>query len=950
MRILNLGITYKFYGCQVVREPQSEPQTSKTAFTGDSKLHRDNAVDSSCTSEKREGSSLVNVTSQGSSTFRLPSHSTSQDVVASNIQSTSKKPVIFHSGLPTMVQYGQPTVFPGNAKVDQRITSQIQMQDEFPAWQSSRRNRPVSFLSNAVNPHSRLQSNFAGFQSNTTSFQSNVSMSDLARTQSYIVEPPSSLPRFQPKDLYARSPSASVQFNAADPYSRRALNFQSNLSETGLNLTGYKSVHGSHFNDVNVQSQFIQDNLNYFPRAQTAPCSVKRRNVEVDTANIGQHNQSLTPFYMGGITYKNAVYHSKLSPGYFAMQSPITSATPDFQVCVPPERLGTAHISGTFSSGSQNVFCPNNAPMVSTNLGREMIYSDHTSQLWSNVYTTEEIKMMQRPRSSSLLTPPGMESVSTEYNSNFWPNVSTRSAYCFPDYDHKVTTRTLAEPPSSITLNSFLSSETKLEDSYQNINSIKQEHRSSCRFVDSPHKNTSRDIFASSGDIQSYPQRDSPEDISPEKFFSEALSTFSAPTHSTRHTWATNLEDTMKVIGFPSCVLAPLPPLMSTTDVVHPIYTIPPANQTKSTFICTPTYPTPSPYPISPIAHHTAYAYPIHGAQPASLTGSAYVKSSTSQVFDKSSKQNLTELPHSSCSGLAFDGKTREYSDLVKCPLTREGRKRNILSVVGLNNLETSSSSCKISKETCQENKKKTKSVQNSSCSTSSNNIGGDLSGCVVSGNSVTALSPTVVKAATILSNSSMQRWKTLNKLNSSVKRSSLNETSTSQSMTEKPGQVYASQLQNDEMGKEEKGSGLQACKNQTVTSSCSSSLQKNTESADQEKKDAKNTSFPQYEEVTFHNVSSTHKTVAIQVQSDTKKLRRPRICIPQQSTACQTQQLTPDNTTTFVSKDLLAEEGGGKSLRCNEVINEFEFELETTDQSRVELKFVDDDGVVSLF
>ena len=867
-----------------------------------------------------EGSSLVNVASQGISTFSLPSHSTSQNVVLSNIQCTSKKPVIFHSGLPTMVQYGQPTVFPENAKIDQRITSQIQMQDKFPAWQSNSRNRPVNFLWNPVDPQCRLQSNFSGFQSNT-SFQSDGCLSDLAWPQSFIVEPPSNVPRFQANDPYTQSSSTRIQFNAADTYPRRTFNFQSNLSETRSNITGYKSAHASRFHDVDIQSKFMQDNLDYFPRGQNAPCSARTRNMEVGTANTDQHYQSLIPFYMGGITYKDTVYHSKSSPGYFATQSPVTLAMPDFQVFVPTERLGAADISGTFSSGSQNVFGPNNLPMVS-NLGKEMIYSDLTSLLESDVYTKEEVRRMQRPRSLSLLTPPGMESVSSEYKSNFWPNVSTRSAYCFQDYDCQVT-RTLAEPPSSVTLKSSVSSETKLRDSHQDMDSIKQEHRSSCRFVDSSHKNTLRDIFVSSGDIQSYTQRDSPEDISTEKYFREALVS-SAPTRSTRHACAMNFEDMMKVIGVPSCTLAPLPPLMSTADVVHPIYTIPPANQSNQ-LLCPPTYSTPPPHPILPVAYPTAYTYPTHQAQPVSLTAPACAKSKT------------------------------EYSDLVRCPLTQEERKRKILpSSFRFSNLKTSSLSCKIRKadeETCQENNKK-------GFATSCDNIGGNPSGCVPSSNSATALSPSVVEAAEILSNSSLQRWKTLS--NSYVKRSltqSLDKSPTSQSMTAKPNHGHESLLPSDngdlihgEIGKEEKGSGLQASNNQTISSSCSSSLQKNTKSVNEETKDAKITSFPQYEEVTFHDVSSTHKTVAIQVQSDARPLRRPRICIPQQSTACQTQQLTPGDATTFVKKDLLTEEGIGKSLRCNEVINEFEFELEPTDRSRVELKFVDDGGVVSLF
>ena len=211
---------------------------------------------------------LDNDTSQDSSeTFNLPSHSRAQDAVSNHIQSTFRKPPVFHSGFPTMVQYGQPSVIPENAKVDQRITSQIQMQDQFSAWQSSGNSRPVSFLFNTVNPQSRLESN-------TTSFQLNSSLIHLPNLQSYTVETPPSLPQFQLKDPYARSHSASFQFNAVDSLTRQAFHFHSNHDETRPNLSGYHATTSARSSRANFQSKLIQDNLNYFPRAQTTPYNV----------------------------------------------------------------------------------------------------------------------------------------------------------------------------------------------------------------------------------------------------------------------------------------------------------------------------------------------------------------------------------------------------------------------------------------------------------------------------------------------------------------------------------------------------------------------------------------------------------------------------------------------------------------------------------------------------
>lgn len=818
-------VFYKFYSSPVVSEPQSAPETSKTAFTGDLQLPRENTVDTSCAS----GNSLVNDTSQDNSeTFNLPSHSKAQDVVSNHIQSTSRKPLVFRSGVPTMVQYGQSSVVPENAKVDQRITSQIQLQDQFSAWQSSGNSRPVSFLSNTVNPQSRLESN-------TTSFQPNSSLLHLPNLQSFTVDPPSSLPRFQFKDPYARSHSASFQFNAVDSLCRQAFHFHSNRDETRPNLSGYQSATSARFSGANFQSKFIQDNLNYFPRAQTAPYSVERRNMGANTADTGEH-QSL---YMSGSTYENVVHQSRPSPGHFATSLPVTMATPDVPVFLPTERLGSTDNRRTFSLGSddaKNVFGPSYSPIVSDLGIREGSGSKYTPELWPNAYTTEEGKKLLTNSKTALLSPPEWDNGSSECNSDFWPNVSTRSAYGFQDYDRQV----ISYVPPSITSNSALPRDTQWKNSYQNVN-IKQEHRSPCRFEDSSRENTLPHI--SDKDIQSYPKLDSPEDISPEKYFGDDLSIgCTIPTESTRHTQAMDAENVTKVIHIPLCATGPVLPLMS-----NPIYTFPTANQTKSSYLCAPTYLTLQPLP--PLAYPAAYPYltdPAHQRRPVSSTVPEYPKS-----LVKINKNNRTEPQHSSPSSHASDDMSSEHSDVVAFKVR------------------------KVDEETCQKNNEKTKMVQNSAQATTINATGG--SSCC---NSALTSSPSVFEAACILSNPDLQLWRTSNNPVSS-KRSlmkAFDEASASRSQPTRSDTVHASQLEKE---KKEEGSGLQFRRNQNIVSSCSS------------------LPVSHHEEISFHNVTSTHKTVALQVQAtNTKPLQRPHFCIPKQSTACQTQELAPCSST----------------------------------------------------
>ena len=239
-----------------------------------------------------------------------------------------------------------------------------------------------------------------------------------------------------------------------------------------------------------------------------------------NTADTGAH-QSFMPLYMSGSTYENVVHQSRPSPGHFATSLPVTMATPDVPVFLPTERLGSTDNCKTFSLGSEdakNAFVLSYSPMISDLRMREGSGSKYIPELWPN--TTEEGKKFKLLINSktALLSPPAWDNGSSECNSDFWPNLSTSSAYGFQDCDRQV----ISYVPPSITSNSALPRDTQWRNSYRNVN-IKHEHRSPCRFEDSSRKNTLSHIFDK--DIQSYPKLDSPEDISPEKYFVDDLST-----------------------------------------------------------------------------------------------------------------------------------------------------------------------------------------------------------------------------------------------------------------------------------------------------------------------------------------------------------------------------------------------------------------------------------------
>ncbi|CAB3979805.1 Hypothetical predicted protein [Paramuricea clavata] len=926
----------------------------------------DNRDDTSCTSEEENATFLFNVTSKDNNTLNLPSQSTEQG--SHNFQYAIPKPKIFHSGLPTMVHYGQSTVLhlPKSTTDDRRITSEIQSQDEYSVQQSSNLYSPVS---------TGLQTNRAGSQSNLTAFHSNVSRSE-TKLQSCVHDSRSNATSFQSSVADPRANLTAFQSDFAGSLSNRTC-FQYDSLDPWTNLTSCQSTTG---NEANFQSKFAQDILNYFPRRQNVSSGMERRNMDCTVRNIhspimnmaGNHHQRLMPLYIGGKTSDgNAIYYTL--PTYSATPSPFTVAATDYHLFVPIERARCEDSSETFSYESEDapkVHWSSGSSMVS-NQERESVLSKYNSNFWPSFYTTEE------------------RSPCSIQDGTCTPNKSGRLPISSDD----------AKFNQDITY------------------SIKQEEKSPCRFLVPSKINTLSNH--SSYDTQGYSQFDSPEDdVSAKKYFHEVLSTCSTSTRSTSPTCAMEFEQRMEDISPPLCCQVQLQLPMSTTDGMGSAYTIPPAYQAKlacfippvhleppaypnSSANFTPAYPTQPVFPIQPAPptqppqptqppHPTQPAYPtqrVHQIQPAYLstptlpsysymplitkvecsaqleldslnqtelnnsqeyetlssvkisqkanrerrewldeqdsknpnaadyfppTGQNYASQSLSKVSGKNSEHDRGRPFESPSSPVTFNSQPSECVDLDKFPLTREERKRKILSAFGFENVQTSSSfSCKFGKVGKEEaippnvEAKEFRGVQNPSLVESSSTIGETSSGCMVKSNldQVVVLSPSVIKAATILSDSSLQRWKMFNNLNSSVKRSltkSLDETSTTR-YKKKSGSRNTDGRRHEEThsicGQMAKGRNVTNSETSDAITSCGQLSSCSSGVRDQEKKD-KNNASPCCDEITICNVSNTHKTVGIQVQSkNTKALRRPRICIHRQSTASQTQQATPSDT-----------------------------------------------------
>jgi hypothetical protein len=168
----------------------------------------------------------------------------------------------------------------------------------------------------------------------------------------------------------------------------------------------------------------------------------------------------------------------------------------------------------------------------------------------------------------------------------------------------------------------------------------------------------------------------------------------------------------------------------------------------------------------------------------------------------------------------------------------------------------------------------------------------------VVTGNldEVGAVSPSVIKAATILTNSSLQRWKTSRNLKSSVRRSLSELFDETSDLCDTDRRREGSNYDKIAKGGERSGA-----KN-TITS-CGSSVRKNTKAVD-------------CEEFTICNKSSSHRSIGIQVESKDAEPLRIRRPIIRRSTASQTHEQR--DTISFAASKNVAEKNTASSLVSN--------------------------------
>jgi hypothetical protein len=795
--------------------------TSKTAFTGGSKPGPESAagLGTSCTNEEP---CVISIQNEYSHTLNLPSQTTLQDDVLDNFHFPHKGPKLLHSSLPTMAHYGKTPVlrFPETMTVGQKITPEIQSQDELPVQQFCNFIPASTGLqSYTTMPRPRFESNFAGTRSSITGFHPDVTWPDSSELQCCIDDSQSTT--FQ--STVAFPPSNLNSFQSYVPGSRlNPITFPSDDVDSWSNSTEYDGTADSHFDETSVQSNFVQDILNYFPRRPNVPSNIESRNMDCDVRNIynpimdiintQQRPQTLMPLYISRQTPDGNVVYYTLPP-HPTTPSLYNMATADCRVFVPIERLGC----GNENTGS--VHGPGSSTMV-----------------W------------EEERESFLL----------EDSSDFWPPEETSSS---PSqyYDsqgastHPRPTLTAASDNAEYDDNANFTI-----DENQFVASIKEEKRS-CRFLGSSQGTTS---INSPYDRQCYHHFDRPA-------------------------------------GPSSCAHDPFIPLQlstSTTDEIGPACTIPLAYQTPIVHTNPPTPPTP---PANLTTPGDTADWPLI----TKVEGSPILVS-LSQT-GAASNNTITAVHNSPPIGqnLECHGESSECSDLVNQPLTREERKRKFLSAFGFTSFEKSpSSACKLrdagKEKTVPPNEaERIESVQSVSYDPSSSTIGENVSGSTAGSgmDEIGAFSPSVVKAATILTNSKLQRWKTMRKLNPSSKRSlseSLNETST---VPSSKTSCDAGRRHCEDSNRSEKVTSGKESGGQNIMTSNGSSLQ---EPVDEERK-----------EFTVVEESSTKRTVAIQVQSkNVKRLRRMRT--HQHSAGSQTdEQMTSKNvaetkaTSSLVSK-----------------------------------------------
>ena len=814
---------YVYEYCFVYPFPKLE--TSKTTFSGDSQSNCESRIDESCTNE---GLAVTSTQNEYNNASNLPSQTTLQDDVQdNNILFPLKEPKLFYSSLPTMVDYGQTRVLRFPETTTQKVTLEVQSQEEFPVEQSScLRPDSVACHSYTTTSQCRVQSNLADTWSNVTGFHSNESCSDPAELQCCIDDS-----RLQPTVAFPRHNLHSFQPDFTGSRTN-PITFRSDDVNSWSTLTGYDHTTDSHFGATNFESNFVHEPLNYFPRLRILPSNTETRNMECSGRNI--HNpiinryntqqplQTLMPLYISDRTPSgNAMYYTPRLPS--ASPSPFTIATRDYHVFAPIERLGCENI---------------------------------------------EIQSVHSLNSSAMISKQERENTSLEESSNFW-STEERPSWSFQYYDSNVTSSPDMYLRSSVSPNNaeFDHSTTSAINESQVGAVIKKEEKSSCRFLVSPPLHTLTN------------------------------SSYSSPYERLSNSCPSYAQDQLQFS-------------MSITDEIDRAYTIPPAF---------PTSPIPTVYPI-PVTHPTPAANlttPAHTttAMPLNINVEGSAKFESLSETEEASNSSLTAFYNSPQAGQICElhDETSECADLVNKPLTREERKRKILSAFGFTNFEKpSSSSCKFrklgKKETTSPNDKaeQVQGVQNISYddpsgSPADKNPSGDEM-------DAGALSPNVVKAATILTNSKLQRWKTMRNLKPSSEGSpiqSLNETSTTKD-SKMSGFSNTDQHQSEDSNRTKITQSKKGSDEQNVTSTVSSLPQ----SVDEGEK-----------EFTVVSKSSTKRTVAIQVQSKHVKPLR-RMCTHQHSTGSQTDMHTTSNETLLFGKNFAkcdnVEENKATSLRMS--------------------------------
>ena len=708
--------------------------------------------------------------------------------------------------------------------------------------------------------------------------------------------------QFNPTGFQSNFPHSRPNFTAFQP--GYEVSFQSSGLEPRSSLISNQFTSGSHppqSNEGKFESKFVQDIFNSFPRRQNVSSQSMDWVPPNRPVNTNDYRRDMNhPLYIGEKTgYGNSVYQPNCPPSSNFVQQ-ATPAT-GYYVFVPFERFERKNNSETFSyvsedgrrtqwlSGASVNSCHGRANVLSgdwprydetTEYSRSMPTSN-TSLLscqesvdvsfensFDNStfgYKFEDLRRSHMPIKTTWQTPSSHaeeETISYVHNSNAWPDEK------MVDFQETFTPDKSVGHLTPGSGNVEFSSHSTKENC--NVDkTLKQEYRSSCRF-----ENYTNFFVSSYNDPQPNQQFDMPEYASSQQIVlrEEDFPTWSTPRLSSRPVWGAKNQH-VDGIDFPATqplqrtgtehLATPRLSADSFTSVITEEDKFEGLSQNETSFSNQQQYTTKTQENVDRDLNDDDLENPIT-ANDSSSTGQKHSFQPLS--YSSTYSENIIRSTQISPATTVIPSPpSSDCLDLVKLPLTREERKRKILMAFGFKDFETSATqTCKLKKldenktvPSDGEKKSRPQQIQGTQNSTPDSLTVNSA----VCRDKDRSLSPSVVKAATILTNSSLKRWKTMSDLN----------------LLEKNAQHL------EETSKSRRG------KNSWKT----------TTSADQvEKVKSNDLSVPGYSEFSVHNVSSTHKTVAIQVQSKgTKPLRRPRSCIHRQSTASQTQPNATSDT-----------------------------------------------------